>query len=176
MLIGIGGPSRAGKSTLADAIAREIVARDLSYQLIHQDVFVHRQPQLPMIRDHVDWEHPGSIHWKRLRSALRRAQPEADVVLHEGLLAYANPEINKLYDHAFYLHISEPTFRARKAADLRWGKEPEWYVDHIWESYHRFGKPPESLPGMIHLSGEVMIAPRVIRALVDAISLTEKTI
>lgn len=176
MLIGIGGPSRAGKSTLADALAREITSRGLSCRVIHQDVFVHKRPQLPLIGDHIDWEHPDSIHWKRLRSALKRAQPEADVVLHEGLLAYANPVINKFYDRTLFLHISEPTFRARKAADLRWGQEPEWYVDHIWDSYHHFGKPTESLPGTIHLSGEVMVTPRIIRALVDAVSHAEKGI
>jgi len=174
MLIGIGGPSRAGKSTLADALARELVARGLTYKLIHQDVFVHRKPNLPMIRDHVDWEHPDSIQWKRLKSAVLRAQPEADVVVMEGLLAFANADINKIYDQSLFLHISESTFRDRKAADLRWGKEPEWYVDHIWKSYHRFGKPPESLSEIIHISGEVMVAPRIVRAIVDLISLPEK--
>ena len=174
MLIGIGGPSRAGKSTLADALAREIVARGRSYRIIHQDVFVRRRSQLPMIRDHVDWEHPDSIHWSRLRTSLKQAQAEADVVLHEGLLAFANPAINKLYDRTVFLHISESTFRERKAADLRWGEEPAWYVDHIWESYQQFGKPPASPPGMIHISGEVMVAPRVIQALVDMMSLSKK--
>lgn len=176
MLIGIGGPSRAGKSTLADGLAREIISRGLSCRVIHQDVFVHKRPQLPLIRDHIDWEHPDSIHWKRLRSALKRAQPEADVVLHEGLLAYANPSINEIYDRTLFLHISEPTFRDRKAADQRWGKEPEWYVDHIWQSYQQFGKPPTSPTGMIHISGEVMVALRVIRALVDTVSLSEKVL
>jgi nicotinamide/nicotinate riboside kinase len=176
MLIGIGGPSRAGKSTLADALGREITSRSLTYRFISQDDYVHRPPQLPMIRDHVDWEHPDSIDWKQLRRSLRRALTEVDIVLHEGLLAYANPEINQLYDRTLFLHISEPTFRTRKAADLRWGQEPEWYVDHIWDSYHHFGKPAESLPGTIHLSGEVMVTPRIIRALVDAVSHAEKGI
>lgn len=176
MVIGIGGPSRAGKSTLADALAKEMVARGLTCRIISQDAFVHRQPQLPVMRDHIDWEHPDSIDWKRLRSALLQVRSEADVVLFEGLLAYANPAINKLYDRTLFLHISETTFRTRKAADLRWGKESAWYVDHIWESYQRYGTPPESLPGMIHLSGEVMVAPRIIRAVVDTMFLSGKVI
>jgi len=34
--------------------------------------------------------------------------------------------------------VSKETFLERKRNDLRWGKEPEWYMEHIWESHQQF--------------------------------------
>ena len=40
-----------------------------------------------------------------------------------------------------FLEISKRLFIERKREDLRWGLEPDWYIEHIWEAYLRYGRP-----------------------------------
>lgn len=164
MVIGIGGVSRAGKSTLADELARIAWKRKWRSKVLHQDVFVHPEGELPMIEDHVDWEHPDSINWDRLRGELIRQMAEFDLIIVEGLLAFWDPILADHYDRSLFLHIPEAVFRIRKAEDLRWGKEPDWYMDHIWNSYLTFGHPEHAKSRLIHISGEEHLAGRMLEA------------
>lgn len=165
MVIGIGGVSRAGKSTLADQLARQADPRGRRSVILHQDIYVREKAQLPRIRDRVDWEHPESIDWSRLRTAILQAQARHEWIFVEGLFAFSRSEINALYDKALFLHIPETVFRQRKLVDDRWGKEPDWYLDHIWLAHQRFGRPPSGLSPLVHISGEVMVAPEIRSAL-----------
>lgn len=154
MIIGIGGVSRSGKTTLAKRLARHFRKKGHSAILLHQDEFVFPEDQIPRIRDKVDWEHPGSIDFERLRQAILAHSQTNDVVIVEGLMAFFDERINALYDKCFFVEIDKATFVRRKSEDLRWGKEPDWYIEHIWDSFQRFGMPVQSLPEMCVLSGK----------------------
>ena len=52
-----------------------------------------------------------------------------------------------------YVDLQEETFHKRKSTDLRWGREPEWYIDHIWKRHTQYGKPPEG-NDLLMLQGE----------------------
>ena len=78
----------------------------------------------------------------------------ADVVIAEGLMALYDTSTNALYDTCFFIEISKAAFLKRKAEDLRWGREPDWYLEHIWESFQRYGQPGPGLPGWMALNGE----------------------
>jgi hypothetical protein len=51
--------------------------------------------------------------------------------------------MNKLYDRKLFVEIDRDTFMKRKHFDFRWGKEPDWYIEHIWESFLKYGQPPQ---------------------------------
>ncbi len=140
MLIGIGGLSRSGKSTLASQIRQAFEEQGKSCQILAQDDFVKEESLIPKIRDRVDWEHPDSIDWETLIEAVKLSQESFEITIMEGLMAFAHPLLTSMYDHKIYLHISKSTFLARKAADERWGPEPAWFIEHIWESFHIYGK------------------------------------
>ncbi|MFT4568250.1 MAG: nicotinamide/nicotinate riboside kinase [Saprospiraceae bacterium] len=143
MIVGIGGVSRAGKTTLANLMAKLFLARGKSVGIIHQDKYVHEESALPRIRDSVNWEHPSSIRIEDFREAIVDAEKENDLVIAEGLLCFYNPEITDLMDRKILVTISKDTFLERKKEDLRWGSEPDpdWYMEHIWHSYLKYGKP-----------------------------------
>ncbi len=149
MVIGIGGVSTSGKSGLA---------RQIASMLPHKKVAVlcmddYCRPNLPSIRDHVDWEHPSSIDYDRYYDAVLAANATNDVVVAEGIFAFHNERINALYDKTIFLSIDKETFLKRKSIDLRWGKEPEWYMEHIWESYLQYGILPKEIKDSIMLNG-----------------------
>jgi len=141
MIVAIGGPSNAGKSNLAKLISGEYSHKKVV--MLCQDDFVHSKDTLPRIREHIDWEHPDTINFSMLRSRLMEKSVLSDLVIIEGFMIYNKPEINALYDKRIFVEIDEETFRSRKTSDLRWGREPDWYISHIWRMHQIYGKPPD---------------------------------
>ena len=143
MIIGIGGCSNSGKSQLAEQIDNFYTVKRV--KVLCQDDFVKRRDFLTKIKEHVDWEIPSTIKFEEYISAVKEASQKYDLVICEGLFAFWFEELNKLYDKKIILKLSEKEFKHRKHSDFRWGKEPDWYIDHIWNSYLKYGtyKLPE---------------------------------
>jgi uridine kinase len=144
-VIGIGGCSNAGKSRLAKQLAA--AQADADPVILCQDHYVLPENQLPLIRDHIDWERPETMNWTRLHRDLQRAiLSGSKLVILEGLFAFQNAKINALYTDAFFVHVPREVFVERKKRDLRWGEEPPWYIDHVWRSFQRWGALEMSAP------------------------------
>lgn len=111
MIIGIGGVSRAGKTTLANQLSKRIKGKTIG--ILKQDDFV-KKDHLPMIRDHIDWEHPDSIDWKSLLSAIQSYKKKYDLVIVEGLFAFYQGNINACYDRCIFVYIEKDLFWKRK--------------------------------------------------------------
>ncbi len=152
MIIGIGGVSNAGKSTLARKIRNLFPERKTT--ILCQDDFVKPHYELPHIGNHIDWELPETIDFQYYYNRILIASRNSDLVIAEGLFAFYNPALNRLYDKKIFITISKETFYKRKKRDVRWGKEPHWYIDHIWESYLKYGTIEEGLDDVLYLSGE----------------------
>ena len=142
ILIGIGGVSRSGKTALAKRLAAELQAKkNLSVHIIHQDQCVIPESQLPLINGKADWEHPVSIDWSQLNLRIDQGLQSYDIVIVEGLFAFYVRSIVERMNIKIFLEISKPLFIERKREDLRWGLEPDWYIEHIWEAYLSYGRP-----------------------------------
>jgi nicotinamide/nicotinate riboside kinase len=139
MVIGIGGISNAGKSFLADKIKQHTYGK--SSRIICQDDFVKPKERIPKINGHVDWECPESMDFNAFREEIAEASFSVELVIAEGILCFFDPAIDKLFDKRIFLWLNKETFNNRKKVDLRWGLEPEWYIEHIWNSFIKFGQP-----------------------------------
>lgn len=141
MIIGIGGVSRAGKSTLSELLKKALIEDGYSINIIHQDQYPNDESLLSAINDKLDWEQPGSLNWVSMDEAIIDSNKEYDITIVEGLFCHWDSE--RLYDFSVFIEISKQTFVRRKAEDLRWGKEvePAWYIEHIWQSYLKYGRP-----------------------------------
>jgi len=164
MLIGIGGVSRSGKSTLAEQLFAEAQKHRSAY-ILHQDAFVRPRDELPRIRDHIDWELPATIDWIRLHNSIIQACAKKEVVIIEGLFAFAHAAINTQYDRGICMHIPRELFWQRKLMDTRWGREPDWYIEHIWQRHLQYGRPPATIKPMTYLSGSIPVPDAIVRAL-----------
>ncbi len=143
VLIGIGGVSRAGKSTLAKLLAEAYREQHKTVSVIHQDEHVVDEQELSLIRDKRDWEHPNSIDWHRLETILDDQLSLFDIVIIEGLFAFYDSSISSKMNHKIMVEVSKRKLLERKKVDLRWGSspEPDWYIEHIWQSYLIYGRP-----------------------------------
>lgn len=140
MIVAIAGVSQAGKSTLAGMLRTALGAHQTT--LLCQDDFIRNVDLIPKINDHIDWEHPESLDHEKFREAIVAESQRNKFVIVEGLMVLWDEPTRKLFDRCIFIEIDKLTFFKRKAADERWGIEPDWYVEHIWESYLRFGQKP----------------------------------
>jgi uridine kinase len=141
-IIGIAGGSGAGKSTASYALVDsnpdkfEVINID-DYQKLKTD------PELPMIHGGINWDHPDIILWDKLIKDVRklmsgekvaikvwahRSNPDyavhkkmiprtihpKPVLIVEGYLALYNPELNELYDRAYYFDVNEGVRKKRR--------------------------------------------------------------
>ena len=151
MVIGIGGVSNAGKTHLAEKLADHFQHK--STKIISQDDFVLPVSEIPQIIDHIDWETPESINFPSFKHAIIEAEKNYDFVIVEGIFVFFDKAVNELYDKKIFIEISKETFLQRKIKDDRWGIEPDWYRDHIWNSYLKFGQPKKKMKDMYYLDG-----------------------
>lgn len=142
MLIAIGGPSNAGKSDLAKKISG--IFGNNNIPVLCQDDYVFPKDQLPKIDNHIDWEHPDTIDNNTFLNKINQTLRTNTTVVVEGFMIYHWPDITKLFDRKIFIQLDEKTFRKRKQKDLRWGKEPDWYIDHIWAKHLEFGRAPDN--------------------------------
>lgn len=83
----------------------------------------------------VDWEHPSSIDFNKLERDIRESTRDFEIIVAEGFLIYYHQPIRDLFDTKIYLSINKDLFRNRRKSQYG---EPEWYIEHIWDSYHEY--------------------------------------
>lgn len=158
MVIGIGGISRSGKTTLSLQLA-QLFGQNVV--VLHQDEFVaarHTQPRIRHgLEDRTDWEAPGSLDFRAFITAVIQARLTHSVIIAEGLMVFWEPKLYRLFDAGIFLSIRKETFIERKNRDLRWGRVPDWYREHIWNSHQKYGQVPPTFRPILHLSGELPI-------------------
>lgn len=138
MIIGIGGCSNSGKSRLADMLCERFP--DKRCEILCQDDYVLEEEDIPNYYEHTDWEIPESIDIEKYLADLEVARQENDVVICEGIFVFWYDELDAQFDRKIYLKLNKDEFLLRKAQDLRWGKEPEWYMRHIYDNHQKYGK------------------------------------
>ena len=131
-IIGIGGISRSGKSFLAREVASFLSGSERGVKVLDQDDFVMPEGRIPVIRNHVDWESPDSIDFEKFKTAITDSAQKHDFVIAEGLMVFWYPDVFQLFDYTIFIQLNRAEFIMRKQSDLRWGEEPDWYIDHIW--------------------------------------------
>ena len=151
LLIGIGGVSRAGKTTLSNYIIG-LYPKKKSL-IISMDDYVLDPDQIPRIKDRIDWETPASVDYKAIKKKIKTSLDSYDFVITEGILIFYSEEINKLFDKRVFIDIPKSLFYIRRHSETRWGEEPKWYIDYVWDSYLKFGKLKESFNDTLYIKG-----------------------
>ncbi len=111
-VIGIGGGSASGKSTIAEELRRRLAPRRVV--IINQDTYFYPTDRLPRhsnpdgTRDWPDYNQPGSADFVRLAADLRAAKDgDAEVVILEGILVLYDPALRALMDLKLFVEAAE---------------------------------------------------------------------
>ena len=136
-LVLIGGASRSGKSSIAQALVGEF------QNCLHLDLddFVKPHNVLPTINDRIDWEQPQSINWHLLLEVIEQNESRQSLLIMEGIFAFCHQDLNRKATVKAYLTLERDTFFRRRKQETRWGTEPEWYLQHVWNAHLQWKNP-----------------------------------
>ncbi|WP_421873300.1 uridine kinase family protein [Marinoscillum sp.] len=152
MIIGIGGVSRAGKTTLAKRLKEHFEKKGKSVDVYCQDEYVKPTISLPKVQGVPDWERPSTIKWDKLLKDVHKSK--SDIKIIEGLFSFYPASLRSEYVMKIFVEIEKSTFQERKSKDMRWDEEPEWYAEHVWRSYLKYGQMKGDKEEYIPVSGE----------------------
>lgn len=158
--IGIGGVSRAGKTSLSNYI-KSLYPHKSTF-LIEMDNFVKNEEDIPKVRNHTDWEHPISVDFEKIKKVLKESICKYDIVITEGILIFYSEELNQLFDKRVFINVPKTVFYKRRLNEKRWGIEPEWYLDYVWDSYIKYGKLNDSDNSTLYVHGTEDWSPMLI--------------
>lgn len=164
-VVGISGPSRSGKSTLAKQLIDSLKPKKVL--ILDMDDYVLPAASIPKIKDRTDWERPESVDYERMIEVIENKNSEADFIIVEGILVFAHQELSQLFDFSILVKISKETFLERRSKETRWGDEPFWYLEHIWDSWLKYG---QNIQPDIRLSGEDSISDHSIKLIVERLA------
>jgi uridine kinase len=156
IVIGVAGGTGSGKTTVANKILQRVGAEHIAH--ITHDAYYRDLSHLPpRQRDHVNFDHPDSLetellvrHLKELCAGIpveipvydftthtrtqhtQRVDP-APVILVEGILIFAEPELRKLFDVKLYVDTdADVRFIRRLQRDI---EERGRSVESVCEQY-----------------------------------------
>ena len=112
--------------------------------MLCQDDFPNAEEDIPRIKDRIDWEHPDSIHWVNWQRAVKSFENECDYLILDGLFIF-RPEAGISPDLSIYLKIDKEQFTKARQQETRWGPEPNWYIDYVWQQHLTYGLPPNTI-------------------------------
>lgn len=130
-LVLIAGVSRSGKSSLASALSARL--QDAIH--LDQDQFARPEQEIPLIRDRIDWEAPESIDWTKWKTTISNALKKHRYVIAEGIFALSDQTLVRQASLTILLQLNETEFKARRKRETRWGEEPEWFIQHVWDAH-----------------------------------------
>ena len=156
IIIGVAGGTGSGKTTVANEILRRVGAEHIAY-IPHDAYYRDLSGLSPHERERVNFDHPDSLetallveHLKTLRAGkavavpvydftthtrtqrTRRVEP-APVVLVEGILVFAEPELRQVFDVRLYVDTdADVRFIRRLQRDI---KERGRSVESVCEQY-----------------------------------------
>lgn len=155
-ILGIGGVSQAGKSTLAKQLVKR--AKRKRVLVLDMDDYVLPEHAIPSYRGLTDWDRPESVDYERIITKITENRDAYDLIILEGILIFANEDLRTLFDYTIHMSISKETFLKRRSKVVRWGLEPHWYLEHVWDSWLQYGQFPQA---DLQLVGEKDIKKKV---------------
>jgi len=134
--LGIGGVSQSGKTTLAKKIRKKI--GDRIVRIFELDQYTIDLNEMPRVHGKPDWEQPESYNFEQLRKDIELAEAVSDVIILEGIHAFYDPALTRKMDLKMVIKVPYEVFLERRQKETRWGEEPEWYYDHVWNMYLQY--------------------------------------
>lgn len=162
MIIGIGGVSRSGKTSLSRALKAQLRPTTI---IVHLDDYIKESRHwdfftknpifyLSKVHKKFDMEHPDTIDFDAFHRDIVRAAEEYDTVIAEGFLIVYDPRIKKLIDKYVHVEVSKSEFIKRRIKDFRHSNL--WYAKHVWKSFVKYGNNYAGLKHMV-VNGDVEI-------------------
>jgi uridine kinase len=163
-VIGIGGGSASGKSTIAETLSTML--SPLQVRVINQDGYFHGAARLPAHANHAgtrswpDHNHPDSFDFPRLRRDLAAARAGDDeVIILEGILVLYDAELRGLMDLRVFVDAeADERIVRRIRRNLAAGHELDgicdFYLDSVRYRHREFCEPTRAHADVVVPGGQ----------------------
>jgi len=163
-VIGIGGGSASGKSTIAEELRKRLAPRRV--EIINQDRYFLAGERLPRHtnpesgRTWPDHNHPDSFDLDRLHDDIRAAKTgEADVVIVEGILVLCNESLRDLMDLKLYVEAdADERIVRRIRRNVARGHDLDgicdFYLDSVRYRHREFNAPTKAHADLVIPGGK----------------------
>jgi len=163
-VIGIGGGSASGKSTIAQALKERLAP--LPVEIINQDRYFLPNHRLPRhaspdgSRLWPDHNQPSSFDFERLRADLRAAREHsAPVIIAEGILMLHDEEVRSLMDLKLYVEAdADERIVRRLRRNLTRGYDLDdicdFYLDSVRYRHREFNEPTKAYADLVIPGGK----------------------
>ena len=162
-VIGIGGGSASGKSSIAEALSRKL--SPLAVKVINQDRYFHGGARLPThanqagTRRWPDHNHPESFDFDSLRRDVRRARGRGDVVIVEGILVLHDAELRERMDLKVFVAADADErivrrIRRNLAAGAGLDGICDFYLDSVRYRHREFCEPTRAHADVVVPGGQ----------------------
>lgn len=150
VLLGLGGPSKTGKSVLAKALSERLREQGREVCIVEQTRYEHCVGQYACSAgvNESMFENPSAVNWPELVKAISKAidgvsaagTPEApSFVILEGTLVFYMPQICQAMRRRIFLRCSQDEVLRRRQATATLA-EP--FVEHVfWPMHLQYGQP-----------------------------------
>ena len=158
-VIGIGGGSASGKSTIAEQLRLRVAP--LRVAVINQDRYFHETSRLPRhaspdgAREWPDHNQPGSFDFARLLADLQTARDgEAEVVIAEGILVLHDAALREMMDLKLFVEADPDErivrrIRRNVARGYDLDDICDFYLDSVRYRYREFCEPTRAHADLI---------------------------
>jgi len=163
-VIGIGGGSASGKSTMAEELRKRLTP--LQVEVINQDRFFWDNARLPRHQNRrndrawPDHNHPDSFDFAGLHAALSAAQKgSAEVVIAEGILILHDPALRSLMDLRLFVEADADeriVRRIRRNVSRGYGLDGicDFYLDSVRYRHQQFCQPTKAFADLVIPGGQ----------------------
>jgi len=147
LIIGIGGISRSGKTKLAKRLRTYFKKQGYKPILLSTDSFFFCSKKLPTIKNYLNREIPEAINFAQLIQQITVSKSSTNtIIIIEGHLVFANPQLCELLDCRIFFIINKATFIERKMKDSRWEKVSPEYIQYAWQAWLQYGQINDNKP------------------------------
>ena len=155
MIIGIGGISRAGKTSLCKILRKEFRYKTAEVHLddyikesSHWDFFM-KFPVFYLCKLHKSFnmEHPDTIDFDRMYADIISTSLENDIIIAEGSYVNYDTRIRGVLDCYIHVSLSREVFTQRRMKDFK--QTNRWYANHLWNSFMKYGTYYSDLKHMV---------------------------
>lgn len=132
-VVAVGGASRSGKTTLCKAFQKRAT-------VIRMDAFFTAKKPKCADGHTPNWEVPEALNKRLLYTTVNRALKKAPaVIIIEGFLVFAFPELQPLFDHRLLLKITKNECWKRRSTSTK-PVSADYFNTVLWPSYLKYNR------------------------------------
>nr|XP_039256976.1 nicotinamide riboside kinase 1-like [Styela clava] len=146
-VVGIGGVSNGGKTTLAEGLGRCLENEEFNVTVIHQDIYFKEEKDVPLHEsgEFGRWDEMIAFDMdtmvKDVKNIIEKMKntEKSSVLIIEGILIFNHRELNSLFNMRFVFTLTKEEAKKRRLTrEYEPSDTPNIFEYHVWPMYIQY--------------------------------------